>query len=89
MPMVPVRRISLESIMEVKCPICAKQVVWAPTSEYRPFCSKKCQLIDLGEWAAEDRKIAGKPAEDATPKHIDVEEIEAMLAQQSDDFFKH
>jgi len=36
-----------------------------------------------------DRKIAGKPAEDATPKHIDVEEIEAMLAQQSDDFFKH
>ena len=50
--------------MEVKCPICAKQVVWAPTSEYRPFCSKKCQLIDLGEWAAEDRKIAGKPAED-------------------------
>ena len=43
----------------------------------------------LGEWAAEDRKIAGKPAEDATPKHIDVEEIEAMLAQQSDDFFKH
>ena len=35
--------------MEVKCPICAKQVVWAPTSEYRPFCSKKCQLIDLGE----------------------------------------
>jgi len=71
--------------MEVKCPICAKQVVWAPTSEYRPFCSKKCQLIDLGEWA----EIAGKPAEDATPKHIDVEEIEAMLAQQSDDFFKH
>ena len=75
--------------MEVKCPICAKQVVWAPTSEYRPFCSKKCQLIDLGEWAAEDRKITGKPAEDATPKHNDVEEIEAMLAQQSDDFFKH
>jgi len=75
--------------MEVKCRICAKQVVWAPTSEYRPFCSKKCQLIDLGEWAAEDRKIAGKPAEDATPEHIDVEEIEAMLAQQSDDFFKH
>ena len=75
--------------MEVKCPICAKQVVWAPTSKYRPFCIKKCQLIDLGEWAAEDRKIAGKTAEDATPKDFDVEDIEAMLAQQSDDFFKH
>ena len=75
--------------MEVKCPICAKSVVWAPESEFRPFCSKKCQLIDLGEWAAEDRKIAGKAAEDTTPKHIDVEEIEAMLAQQQEDFFKH
>ena len=75
--------------MEVKCPICTKTVVWSPQSEYRPFCSKKCQLIDLGEWAGEDRKIAGKPAQDATPQAMDIEEIEAMLAQQPDDFFKH
>ena len=75
--------------MEVKCPICTKTVVWSPQSEYRPFCSKKCQLIDLGEWAGEDRKIAGKPAQDATPQSMDIEEIEAMLAQQPDDFFKH
>ena len=75
--------------MEVKCPICTKLVVWSPQSEYRPFCSKKCQLIDLGEWAGEDRKIAGKPAQDATPQAMDIEEIEAMLAQQPNDFFKH
>ncbi|MAI38937.1 DNA gyrase inhibitor YacG [Alteromonas sp. A081] len=75
--------------MEVKCPICTKPVVWSPQSEYRPFCSKKCQLIDLGEWAGEDRKIAGKPAQDATPQAMDIEEIEAMLAQQPNDFFKH
>lgn len=75
--------------MEVKCPICTKSVVWSPQSEYRPFCSKKCQLIDLGEWAGEDRKIAGKPAQDATPQAMDIEEIEAMLAQQPNDFFKH
>jgi endogenous inhibitor of DNA gyrase (YacG/DUF329 family) len=75
--------------MEVKCPICTKPVVWSPQSEYRPFCSKKCQLIDLGEWAGEDRKIAGKSAQDATPQAMDIEEIEAMLAQQPNDFFKH
>ena len=75
--------------MEVKCPICTKSVVWSPQSEYRPFCSKKCQLIDLGEWAGEDRKIAGKPAQDATPQAMGIEEIEAMLAQQPNDFFKH
>lgn len=75
--------------MEVTCPICSKLVPWNDQSTYRPFCSKKCQLIDLGEWASEERKIAAKPAEDDTPKDIDVEEIEALLAQQSDDFFKH
>ncbi|EAQ0897720.1 DNA gyrase inhibitor YacG, partial [Salmonella enterica] len=25
---------------------------------FRPFCSKRCQLIDLGEWAAEEKRIA-------------------------------
>ncbi|NDV90174.1 DNA gyrase inhibitor YacG [Alteromonas sp. 345S023] len=75
--------------MEVTCPIYSKLVPWNDQSTYRPFCSKKCQLIDLGEWASEERTIAAKPAEDDTPKDIDIEEIEAMLAQQSDDFFKH
>jgi len=75
--------------MVVTCPICSKSVPWSPESQFRPFCSKKCQLIDLGEWAAEDRKIAAQPSEQASMKDIDVEEIEAMLSEQSNDFFKH
>lgn len=38
----------------------AKEVVWGPESPYRPFCSKRCQLIDLGEWAAEEKRIASQ-----------------------------
>ena len=75
--------------MVVDCPICAKSVPWKSESEFRPFCSKKCQLIDLGEWASEERKIADKPSEQPSDKEVDIEEIEAMLAKQSDDFFKH
>ncbi|VEC00790.1 DNA gyrase inhibitor YacG [Cedecea lapagei] len=41
----------------VNCPGCGKPVVWNETSPYRPFCSKRCQLIDLGEWAAEEKRI--------------------------------
>jgi hypothetical protein len=41
----------------VKCPGCGKAVIWNETSPYRPFCSKRCQLIDLGEWAAEEKRI--------------------------------
>ena len=26
-------------------------------SPFRPFCSKRCQLIDLGEWADEEKRI--------------------------------
>lgn len=41
----------------VNCPTCGKPVVWAEVSPFRPFCSKRCQLIDLGEWAAEEKRI--------------------------------
>lgn len=44
----------------VECPTCRKQVEWSDKSPYRPFCSKRCQLIDLGEWAAEEHRIADK-----------------------------
>ncbi|MBS0848481.1 DNA gyrase inhibitor YacG [Citrobacter sp. JGM124] len=43
----------------VPCPGCGKSVPWNESSPYRPFCSKRCQLIDLGEWAAEEKVIAG------------------------------
>ena len=44
-----------DEIIEVPCPICQKSVPWTNESTFRPFCSKRCQLIDLGEWAAEKK----------------------------------
>ncbi|KAA9002591.1 DNA gyrase inhibitor YacG [Affinibrenneria salicis] len=44
----------------VKCPTCHKPVVWGEQSPWRPFCSKRCQLIDLGEWADEEKRIPSK-----------------------------
>ncbi len=40
------------------CPICKKQVEWEG-NPYRPFCSERCKLIDLGTWAGEGYKIEG------------------------------
>lgn len=45
----------------VNCPTCQKAVKWLPENQYRPFCSKRCQLIDFGEWATEKNSIAGEP----------------------------
>ena len=44
----------------VKCPTCQKIVEWSEKSTYRPFCSDRCRLIDLGDWATEKHAI---PAE--------------------------
>lgn len=35
----------------VQCPNCKKDVVWSIESLFRPFCSKRCHIIDLGAWA--------------------------------------
>jgi uncharacterized protein len=32
-------------------------VEWSPASQYRPFCSDRCRLIDLGAWLTEQHKI--------------------------------
>jgi endogenous inhibitor of DNA gyrase (YacG/DUF329 family) len=34
----------------MKCPICQKPV--DPKSPDAPFCSDRCRLIDLGNWAS-------------------------------------
>jgi uncharacterized protein len=41
----------------VNCPQCGKIIVWDSGNRYRPFCSERCKLIDLGQWAAESYRI--------------------------------
>jgi uncharacterized protein len=41
----------------VKCPICEKPTTWKD-NPFRPFCSERCKLIDLGHWASEDYSVS-------------------------------
>lgn len=50
----------MSKTLEVNCPTCTKIVVWQESSTFRPFCSDRCQQIDLGAWADESYSI---PAE--------------------------
>lgn len=43
----------------VRCPICRTEVPWEE-NPFRPFCSERCRLIDLGAWAEGRYKIPGK-----------------------------
>jgi hypothetical protein len=42
----------------VQCPLCKKETAWKE-NPFRPFCSERCRLMDLGKWAAGDYRIAG------------------------------
>ena len=48
----------------VESPTCKAPVEWGEQSPYRPFCSERCKLIDLGAWASEEHAIAGNELED-------------------------
>jgi uncharacterized protein len=42
----------------VPCPTCGKSVPWTPASRWRPFCSERCRLIDLGDWLDEKHRLS-------------------------------
>jgi len=49
-----------DSAPKINCPTCHKTVIWNDESIYRPFCSKRCQQIDFGDWASENHSIPGE-----------------------------
>ena len=53
----------------VRCPQCGGESVWGTENPFRPFCSERCKLIDLGAWAAETYRV---PVQE---EHPDLSEI--------------
>ncbi|MGH7865152.1 MAG: DNA gyrase inhibitor YacG [Candidatus Binataceae bacterium] len=48
----------------MRCPNCRKPTDTTRANPYRPFCSERCQVTDLGTWAGEGYRIAGGKTED-------------------------
>ena len=44
----------------IRCPICRKPV--EKDNPELPFCSERCRIIDLGNWAMEKYRVPGPPA---------------------------
>ncbi len=43
----------------MKCLICQKEAAFEG-NPHRPFCSERCKLIDLGNWAGERYRVPTK-----------------------------
>ena len=48
---------------DISCPQCGKKDTWKPDNSFRPFCSERCKLIDLGDWASEKHSVPGEPVD--------------------------
>jgi endogenous inhibitor of DNA gyrase (YacG/DUF329 family) len=49
----------MSEIETVQCPHCGKPVAWTAGSKWKPFCSERCRLIDLGDWLMERNSLPG------------------------------
>jgi endogenous inhibitor of DNA gyrase (YacG/DUF329 family) len=57
----------------VPCPRCGAPAAFSPANRWRPFCSERCKLVDLGDWASEryripeaDEPLAADDADEST-----------------------
>lgn len=51
----------------ISCPQCGKKHSWNSSNRYRPFCSERCKMIDLGKWANEEYRV--EQPETTLPEH--------------------
>lgn len=56
------------TIKTVSCPNCSAPVEWSSKAAFRPFCSERCKLQDLGAWATERYRI---PEPEKAPQESD------------------
>jgi len=55
----------------MKCPICKKEV--APEGKFHPFCSERCKIIDLANWATEKYVVSTPVQPDESGESADFE----------------
>jgi endogenous inhibitor of DNA gyrase (YacG/DUF329 family) len=53
--------------MQWRCPICRKPTSTEASPDF-PFCSERCKLIDLGNWASEKYKISEPVIDESSPE---------------------
>ena len=50
----------------MKCPRCGKDID-STGNPFRPFCSERCKLVDLGNWASE-KYVISTPVNPSSPE---------------------
>ena len=54
----------MTALRKVPCPQCGKATEYTLSNPFRPFCSERCRLIDLGAWASGQYRIPSEENEE-------------------------
>lgn len=73
---------SVDMPSTIPCPNCEAPVQWSAASPFRPFCSERCKMADLGDWLNENRRV---PAMELDEEMI--AQLEAGVPANEDDGF--
>lgn len=65
-----------EIIKTCCCPVCKKLI---PIGQYRPFCSKRCADVDLGNWFNESYRVEAVEIDEQ-----DLKELEEALSKEDE-----
>jgi endogenous inhibitor of DNA gyrase (YacG/DUF329 family) len=68
-------------LLIVKCPHCAVKFEYYQ-SKFRPFCSERCRLIDLGCWLDESYRVPLKASEETIDEVVIDEENEDVEQEE-------
>lgn len=61
----------MSKTFQVECPTCNKKFNYYE-SKFRPFCTERCRMVDLGHWLDENYKVSSNSP-------IDIDELEEAL----------
>ncbi|MFG1482845.1 DNA gyrase inhibitor YacG [Halobacteriovorax sp. HFRX-2_2] len=67
----------MTKVLKVKCPECSKEFDYY-SSEFRPFCSEKCKMVDLGMWLTENYTVASQ-------EPLSESDLEAVIKKRQDE----
>ncbi len=70
--------------MKWQCPICRKPTDSESTADF-PFCSERCRLTDLGNWASEKYKISEPVIDESTPDETQQKPPQKYVRKDTDE----
>ncbi|HEU4441410.1 MAG TPA: DNA gyrase inhibitor YacG [Burkholderiales bacterium] len=49
---------------KIQFPRCGAETIYGSENKWRPFCSERCRMIDLGQWATESYRVPSEEKEE-------------------------